>query len=57
MLASSDIFSGQTEAWTPFVLKLPDESLDQKIIVEFVFLSDPDEVVGAGWYIDDMMVD
>ncbi|MGY8687599.1 MAG: hypothetical protein ACKVHP_07685, partial [Verrucomicrobiales bacterium] len=57
LFTRQEIFSGQTDTWTPFVLTLPREVRDLKIIVEFRFLSDGDGAVGAGWYIDDVVVD
>ncbi len=35
---------------------LPTALQDERFIVEFRFLSDEDEEVGAGWYIDDVLV-
>ncbi len=52
-----EIFSGKTETWTPFNLTIPREARDQKIVLEFRFLSDGNEDNRAGWYIDDVLVD
>lgn len=54
---SDDIFSGTTDGWTPFSMLLPQEVRGRKIIIEFRFLADDDNNVGAGWYIDDVVVD
>jgi hypothetical protein len=51
------IITGQTDGWQPFIVRVPDEALGGKIMVEFQFLSDEDDVVGAGTYIDDVLID
>jgi hypothetical protein len=56
-LGSSEIFFGTTQSWTPFLLEFPESALDQKVIIEFAFLTDGDDAVGAGWYIDDVLID
>lgn len=50
------IFSGVTEGWTPFSLAAPAAVREQRIVIEFLFLTDGDAAVGAGWYIDDVIV-
>ena len=45
------------ESLTAFNLTIPRQARDQKIIVEFRFLSDSDDAVGAGWYVDDLVID
>ena len=57
LFTRQEIFSGKTETWTPFALTIPREARDQKVIIEFRFLSDDDAALGAGWYIDDVVVD
>ena len=52
-----EIFSGTTGGWTPFSMLLPQEVRGRKIIIEFLFLTDENADVGAGWYIDDVTVD
>jgi hypothetical protein len=51
-----DIFSGSVSSWTPFRLVLPDSLQNRKFRIEFRFLSNDDEEVGAGWFIDDVVV-
>ena len=51
-----EIFAGTTETWTPFDLTFPLEVRNQKIILEFRLLTDGDDNVGAGWYIDDVVI-
>jgi hypothetical protein len=50
-----EIFAGTTETWTPFDLTLP-LNVRNQIILEFRLLTDPDDHVGAGWYIDDVVI-
>lgn len=48
-----DLTESNTEEWSEFKLKLPQEALDVgTIIIEFEFLSS-DTAAGAGWFIDD----
>ncbi len=49
--------TGQTDGWQPFSVAIPDEALERQIIIEFQFLSDGDDEVGAGMYIDDVKID
>ena len=44
------IFSGKTDNWTSFALSVPPEAQGKKVILEFRFLTDSDDEVGAGWY-------
>jgi hypothetical protein len=52
-----DIITGQTGSWTPFSLRFPGAARGVKVIIEFAFLTDDDDEVGAGWYIDDVRID
>jgi len=38
-------------------LTVPREAREQKIVIEFRFLSDPEDDGRAGWYLDDVVVD
>ena len=57
LFTRQEIFSGKTDTWTPFSLTVPREARDQKIILEFRFLSDATDDGLAGWYLDDVVVD
>ena len=57
LFTRQEIFSGKTETWTPFALTVPREAREQKIVIEFRFLSDPEDDGRAGWYLDDVVVD
>ena len=54
---TDQIITGQTDGWQRFIVPVPSEALAGKIIVEFQFLTDEDVVVGAGTYIDDVLID
>ena len=56
LFTHDELFTGQSARWQPFSLVLPTALQDERFIVEFRFLSDEDEEVGAGWYIDDVFV-
>ncbi|MDB4808380.1 PA14 domain-containing protein [Verrucomicrobiales bacterium] len=56
IFARDEIFAGTTETWTPFEFTFPLEIRNQKIILEFRLLTDGDGEVGAGWYIDDVVI-
>lgn len=51
------IFSGTSDTWTSFALTFPSEARGQSVILEFRMLTDGDDEVGAGWYIDDVIID
>ncbi|MEM7384370.1 MAG: choice-of-anchor D domain-containing protein [Verrucomicrobiota bacterium] len=51
------IISGQTDGWQPYNVGIPTVALGGNIIIEFQFLSDGDDEVGAGIYIDDVKID
>ena len=51
------IFTGQTEGWVPFSVRFPGVARERKVIVQFLFLTDEDDEVGAGFYIDDVRID
>ena len=51
------IFSGTSDTWTSFALTFPSEARGQGVILEFRMLTDGDDEVGAGWYIDDVIID
>lgn len=57
LFTREEIFSGKTDAWTPFSVTIPREARDQRIQLEFRFLTDGDEAVGGGWFLDDVVVD
>ncbi len=52
-----EIFWIRTEGWTRFEADLPAEALDQKITVEWIFRSDGNSPNGAGFFLDDVIVD
>ncbi len=52
-----EIFSGQSEGWKPYSIRFPGAARGGNVIIEFAFLSDEDDEVGAGWYIDDVRID
>jgi hypothetical protein len=54
---TDQIITGQTEGWQRFNVAVPSEALTGQFAVEFQFLSDDDESVGAGTYIDDVLID
>ncbi len=56
IFAREEIFSGKTETWTSLEFTLPLNVRNQKIILEFRLLTDDDAEVGAGWYIDDVVI-
>jgi hypothetical protein len=44
-------------SWVEFSAELPAAALGQSIVLEFVFVSDDDDIFDAsGWYLDDVMV-
>ena len=49
-------FTGRSDGWTATTLNLPEAVQDEEIVVEFLFQSDADDRVGAGWYIDDVII-
>ena len=51
------IFSGTSDDWISFELRFPTEARGQAVILEFRMLTDGDDSVGAGWYIDDIIID
>jgi hypothetical protein len=55
--AFGSFFWGQSEGWTQFSMRLPSEALGKEVILEFEFLSGGNADHGAGWYIDDVVVD
>lgn len=57
IFAVEEIFSNKNEVWTQAIIPFPEPALDRKIILEFAFLSGEDATPGAGWYLDDVMVD
>ncbi len=57
LFTRDEVFSGSTSEWTELNIVLPREVQDQKISLEFRLLTDGDNAVGTGWYIDDVMVD
>ncbi len=57
LAAIEEIFSGQSETWLPYSVRFPAAARGGKVIVEFAFLTDGDDEVGAGWYIDDVRID
>lgn len=57
LAALEEIFSGQSEGWKPFTVRFPSAARGGKVIIEFAFLTDDDNDVGAGWYIDDVRID
>ncbi len=57
LFTRQEIFSGATDGWTPFALTIPREAREQPIQLEFRFLTDSDAAVGAGWYLDDVVID
>ena len=50
------IFWGETSEWTLFSKRLPPSVLGKEIILEFQFLSEGNDKVGSGWYIDDVAI-
>jgi hypothetical protein len=53
-----EIFTGLTDGWQEYSLRLPDAVKDLgKFIIEFALLTDGDDDLGSGWYIDDVVVD
>lgn len=58
VLAIADNFIGQSgPGWTNYSIRFPTAARGGMVIIEFVFLSDGDDTVGAGWYIDDFKID
>ena len=48
---------GFANDWEEYSVDLPATALGQEVVLEFVFVSDPDEsVIASGWYIDDVQV-
>ena len=48
---------GFANDWEQYSVDLPATALGQEVVLEFVFVSDPDEsVIASGWYIDDVQV-
>lgn len=54
---SDQIITGESDGWQVFTAPIPEEVEGRMIIVEFQFLTDGDNEVGAGTYIDDVKVD
>ena len=48
---------GTSDDWISFELRFPTEARGQAVILEFRMLTDGDDSVGAGWYIDDIIID
>lgn len=51
-----DIFWGQTDGWTDFSTRLPEDAWGQKIRVQWALLTDGDEPNGSGFYLDDVLL-
>ena len=54
---TDQIITGETDGWQPLSIGFPEEALGGKVIIEFQFLTDEDDEVGAGLYIDDILID
>ena len=52
-----EIFWGTSTGWTEYNERLPSAALDRPIRVQFILVSDSTEPNGAGFYVDDLMVD
>lgn len=55
--SADDIFWVRTDGWTRYEADLPEETLDQKITIEWIFRSDGNSPNGAGFFLDDVVVD
>ncbi len=51
------ILSGQSDGWVEFDEKVPSELIGSTIRLQFLFLTDGDAPYGAGFYLDDVVVD
>lgn len=52
-----EIFWGSTSEWTEFQYSIPAEARDRKVIIEWRLLTDTGEPNGAGFFLDDVLVD
>ena len=52
-----EVFTGTSGGWVSFKEPLPPELQDRAFVIEFRFLSDENDQVGAGWMIDDVVID
>jgi hypothetical protein len=57
LFVSESIFWGTTPDWTEFSQTVPTAAREQRVIIEFLFLSDDAEPNGAGFYLDDVVVE
>jgi hypothetical protein len=54
---ADEIFWVATNGWTLYQADLPEETLDQKITIEWIFRSDGNSPNGSGFFLDDIVVD
>lgn len=57
LFVSESIFWGTTPGWTEFRQSVPAAAREQRVIIEFLFLSDDGEPNGTGFYLDDVVVE
>ena len=54
--AFGSIFWGKNTEWALFTKRIPPAAVGKVIVLEFEFLSEGNDSVGSGWYIDDVAV-
>ena len=57
LAAIDEIFWGNSGTWKPYSVRFPAAARGGSVIVEFAFLTDGDDEIGVGWYIDDVTID
>lgn len=57
LFVSESVFWGTTPGWTEYSQSVPAAAREQRVIIEFLFLSDEGEPNGTGFYLDDLVVE
>lgn len=57
LFVSQDILWGTSEGWVEFRQTVPTAAREQQIIMEFTLLTDNSEPNGAGFYLDDFLIE
>lgn len=57
IFVSQDILWGTTDGWTEFRQTVPTAAREQRVIIELLLLTDGSEPNGAGFYLDDVLVE
>ena len=52
-----EIFMGQSEGWTQWTRSMPVSARGKKVVLEWKLLTEGGEPNGAGFFLDDVMID